>query len=129
MYIFYCKNLKSVFYQGKTEQIKIDSEALYECNHEAQIICSDTLLIEKKKRVTNLKIDRLIIIHNAIKKGSFPCTADLRNLCACKLGIKELGSATISRDIDFLRTLFNAPIEYNAYEKGYYYEREFEIKF
>lgn len=126
---FYCKNLKLVFFRGKSSQIKIESEALDECNSEAKIICSDTKLDEKKFRVTNLKIERLIIIHKAIKNGTFPNTNELRDLCRSCLGFEKLSTATISRDIEFLRTRFNAPIEYDSFENGYYYKKDFEFKF
>jgi predicted DNA-binding transcriptional regulator YafY len=116
-------------YRGKSSQIKIESEALDECNSEAKIICSDTEIDEKKYRVTNLKIERLIIIHKAIKKGTFPNTNELRDLCRSCLGFEKLSTATISRDIEFLRTRFNAPIEYDAFENGYYYKKDFDFKF
>ena len=45
--------------------------------------------------------------------------------------VNETGAstATISRDIEFLRTRFNAPIEYDAFENGYYYKKDFDFKF
>nr|WP_252722927.1 HTH domain-containing protein [Treponema pedis] len=39
----------------------------------------------------------------------------------------ECSVPTISRDIEFLRDRFNAPIEYSALKKGYRYTREYDI--
>jgi predicted DNA-binding transcriptional regulator YafY len=36
----------------------------------------------------------------------------------------EVGTATISRDIELMRDRLHAPIAYDSYKKGYYYEEE-----
>ena len=39
----------------------------------------------------------------------------------------EVGIATISRDIEFLKNRFDAPIEYDAKKRGYFYAEDFEM--
>ena len=76
-----------------------------------------------------MKIERIRIIHNEIKKGNFPSTNKLRDKCRREFRSETLSTATISRDVEYLRDRFNAPIEYDSFRKGYYYSHEFELKF
>ncbi len=62
--------------------------------------------------LTKKKIERLIKINNAIKSGLYPNTNQLQKLIKEETGYK-VGIATISRDLDTLRTYFRAPIEYD----------------
>ena len=66
------------------------------------------------------KIERLIKIYNAIKSGLYPNTNQLQKLIGEETGFK-VGIATISRDIDTLRTYFKAPLEYDRAKNGYYF--------
>ena len=71
----------------------------------------------------------LPIIHNEIKKGTYPSTKKLRDKCRKEFNCEKLSTATLSRDIAFLRDRFRAPIEYEPSIKGYFYSTDFELKF
>ena len=66
-------------------------------------------------------LERLIIIHNAIKSGLYPNNQQLQRLYCEQTGYSKVGEATINRDIDTLRTYFNAPLEFDRTKGGYYY--------
>ena len=77
---------------------------------------------EKRHTYTHLMLERLINIHKEIRDGHYPNTTEL----ARKFNDGK-GTATISRDIEFLRDRFYAPIEYDYSRKGYYYTENFEM--
>jgi len=57
---------------------------------------------------------RLFVIDQAIRAGNYPNTDKLA-------AIAEVNSRTIQRDIEYMRDMFNAPIEYSPSHRGYYY--------
>jgi predicted DNA-binding transcriptional regulator YafY len=57
---------------------------------------------------------RLFVIDEAIRTGKYPNTEKLA-------AIAEVNSRTIQRDIEYMRDMFNAPIEYSPSHRGYYY--------
>ena len=124
-----CKNLKSVKYKGMEKNINYSNEAFVECDGispiETKIICKDTKA--KKKRQTNLMLERIIIIHNAVKAGGYPTLEDLRLLCMRRLGLKTLGTSSVIRNMDFLRDRFDAPLKYDYSRRGYFYDGNFEL--
>jgi len=66
-------------------------------------------------------LPRIYRIDEEIASGSFPNSEDLARMC-------ETSISTISRDIDFMRDQLYAPIEYDPYERGYYYtEKTFRL--
>ena len=74
------------------------------------------------ERTLNKKmLERLIIIHNAIKAGMYPDVPRLQKLYCEQTGYSKVGEATIYRDIDMLRTYFHAPLEFDREKDGYYY--------
>lgn len=74
------------------------------------------------ERTLNKKmLERLIIIHNAIKAGMYPDVPSLQKLYCEQTGYSKVGEATIYRDIDLLRTYFHAPLEFDREKGGYYY--------
>ena len=74
------------------------------------------------ERTLNKKmLERLIIIHNAIKAGMYPDVTRLQKLYCEQTGYSKVGEATIYRDIDMLRTYFHAPLEFDRDNGGYYY--------
>lgn len=77
---------------------------------------------QKRHIVTHLMLERLVGIHKRIKSGTFPNTKQLANEFNEGKGI-----ATISRDIEFLRDRFGAPIVYDSARKGYYYTEDFDM--
>ncbi|MBB5224913.1 helix-turn-helix transcriptional regulator [Treponema ruminis] len=75
----------------------------------------------KKRRIDNhLMLERLSKIHTKIKSGCYPNTHQLAY-------DNEVSVPTISRDIEFLRDRFEAPIEYDAAHRGYYYSKNFDM--
>lgn len=77
---------------------------------------------QEASRTLNKKmLERIIIIHNAIKSGIYPNNEQLRRLYCEQTGYSNVGEATINRDIDMLRTYFRAPLEYDRSKGGYYY--------
>jgi len=87
---------------------------------------------EKQKQATrqiNKKmIERLLIIHNAINAGLYPDNKKLRSLYLETTGYSNVGEATINRDLNTLRTTFNAPLEYDRQKGGYYYFEKCDLK-
>lgn len=66
------------------------------------------------------QFERLQNIHQKIAEKFFPSTKQLAIW-------NEVSEATISRDIELLKVKYNAPIEYSALERGYYYSADFEL--
>jgi predicted DNA-binding transcriptional regulator YafY len=75
---------------------------------------------EKRHIDNHLMLERLSKIHAKIKSGCYPNTQQLAF-------DNEVSVPTISRDIEFLRDRFGAPICYDATQRGYYYEDDFEM--
>ena len=78
------------------------------------------------KKVTTRKLnkkmlERIIIIHNAIKSGICPDNRKLQSIYCEQTGYENVGKATISRDIDTLRTYFQAPLMFDKKRGGYCY--------
>lgn len=75
-----------------------------------------------KVRQEKVVLRRIRAIDKEIRSGSFPNTNDL----AKKL---EVGIRTISRDIEEMKLFYNAPIEFDRTNNGYYYtEPSYYIK-
>ena len=76
--------------------------------------------MKKRQTLTRPMLERIVLIHEKINAGGYPSTSKLAKYI-------EVGTATISRDIDFLRDRFYAPIAYDTARRGYYYEKPFEL--
>ena len=77
--------------------------------------------MKKKKSIPKTALARIYFIDREIASGKYPNTRTLAEA-------HEIGTATISRDIDFMRDRMNAPIEYDYTHKGYYYtEKAFRL--
>ena len=64
---------------------------------------------------------RLLFIDRRIHEKSYP---NCRSLAA----EYEVSVKTIQRDIDYMRIELNAPLEYSARERGFYYtEEQFQL--
>jgi predicted DNA-binding transcriptional regulator YafY len=69
-----------------------------------------------------VRTNRLLMIDSLIREGKRPNTGQL----AAKL---EVTARTIQRDIEYMRDMFGAPIEYDQTNRGFYYsEPNFFIK-
>ena len=76
---------------------------------------------EQKRHIdSHLMLERLTKIHSKIKSGCYPNSQQLAY-------DNEVSLPTISRDIEFLRDRFGAPIEYDAAKRGYYYKKDFDM--
>lgn len=130
-----CMELKSVVYEGNSADIAVADGAFVNCGEMSisgsKILCKDTL--EKKKKTTHLMMERIILVHNLIKSGCYPNTERIRQFVNRKFNLlnenEQFSTSTISRDLDFLRTRFGAPLEYDRVRNGYYYTAEFELTF
>jgi predicted DNA-binding transcriptional regulator YafY len=68
-----------------------------------------------------LKLERFIWFHGRVRDGRYPNAKDLA-------GHFEISSRTSQRDVEFMRERLNAPLEYDAVKKGYYYtDRAYEL--
>jgi predicted DNA-binding transcriptional regulator YafY len=69
-----------------------------------------------------VRINRVLMIDEAIRTGVFPSVSNLASKA-------EVTKRTIERDIEYLRDMYEAPIEYDRQKHGYYYsEPNFFIK-
>lgn len=67
------------------------------------------------------QIHRLVRIHSLIKAGFYPNVEGL-------VEVLEVGRRTVLRDLEYLRDVCRAPLEYDYKRKGYYYqEQSFEL--
>ena len=74
------------------------------------------------KRNNKVQRYRLLQIDEEIRSGKFPNATSLSKKI-------EVSSRTIQRDIEYMRDMYKAPIEFDAYKNGYYYtEENFYIK-
>jgi len=74
-----------------------------------------------RKNIPKTALPRIYFIDREIAAGKYPNTRTLAK-------DYETGTATISRDIEFMRDRMNAPIKYDYTRKGYYYtEKTFRL--
>jgi hypothetical protein len=71
---------------------------------------------DKRAPLPKTALPRIYFIDREIASGKFPSTAVLAKNY-------ETSISTISRDIAFMKDMLNAPIEYDALRRGYYYLR------
>lgn len=61
------------------------------------------------------QLSRIFFIHEQLKAGGYPSSQKLAQLW------EGVSSKTVRRDIEYLRDMMNAPIDYDASRRGYYY--------
>jgi predicted DNA-binding transcriptional regulator YafY len=77
--------------------------------------------MDKRKNLPRSALARIYFIDRQIAGGTYPNKRSLASEY-------ESGTATIARDIEFMRDRLNAPIEYSALNRGYYYtEKTFRL--
>ena len=74
----------------------------------------------KRHADNHLMLERLMNIHAKIKSGCYPSAKQL----AFEL---EVSLSTINRDIEFLKDRFNAPIVYDAKQRGIFYSEDYDM--
>ena len=68
---------------------------------------------------TYLMLERLMVIQNVIQQGHFPTLVQIQQSIENCLGT-FVSISTINRDLTFLKTRADCPIEYRKQERGYY---------
>jgi len=69
-----------------------------------------------------VRTNRILLIDELIRSGSYPNAVSMSKKM-------EVSDRTIQRDIEYLRLFYNAPLEYDALRRGYFYtEPNFFIK-
>lgn len=77
--------------------------------------------METRKSLPKTALARLYFIDRQIASGVYPD-------CKALASEYEVGTATIYRDIEYMRDMLNAPIEYCAKNRGWYYaEKAFRL--
>ena len=71
-----------------------------------------------------MALERLYIIDQQIALGGYPNTNELAKTVIEQLRLDGLSISTISRDIEFMKWQLDAPIEYDAFNRGYYYSQK-----
>ncbi|GHV02374.1 hypothetical protein FACS189485_02620 [Spirochaetia bacterium] len=73
--------------------------------------------METRKSIPRATLARIYSIERQIASGKYPNVNDLAKKYEC-------GTATIYRDIGYMRNMLNAPIEYDAKERGWYFSEK-----
>jgi len=73
--------------------------------------------MKNKNKVSKVPLARIYFIDKEIAAGKFPNNPKLAKKYEC-------GTATISRDIEYMKSMMDAPIEYDYKRKGYYYTQK-----
>jgi len=76
--------------------------------------------MKQRTVMTHLMLERITFIHKKIASGCYPCVKDLAYST-------EVSIATINRDIAFMKDRMDAPIKYDASQRGFYYSEEFDM--
>jgi predicted DNA-binding transcriptional regulator YafY len=77
--------------------------------------------METRKHLPRAVLARIYYIDREIATGKYPNVNELAKEY-------EVGTATIYRDIEYMRDMLNAPIEYSAKNRGWYYtEKAFRL--
>ena len=79
--------------------------------------CAILYSMKDRKNMPKTALPRIYFIDREIAAGKYPNTATLAKTY-------ETGTATISRDIEFMKVMLNAPIEYDPKKRGYYYTQK-----
>ncbi|OHD07056.1 MAG: hypothetical protein A2Y41_07125 [Spirochaetes bacterium GWB1_36_13] len=72
---------------------------------------------------TKNQLRRWLYIDKRIRSGDYPNTTHFIKGFLEEEG-EEISIRTIMRDLEFLKTEFNAPIEYDPYQLGYFYSKK-----
>jgi predicted DNA-binding transcriptional regulator YafY len=73
--------------------------------------------METRKRIPRATLARIYSIERQIASGRYPNVNDFAKEYGC-------GTATIYRDIEYMRDRLNAPIEYDARRRGWYFSEK-----
>ena len=73
--------------------------------------------METRKTLPRAVLARIYFIDRQIASGKYPNNKSMAKEY-------EVGTATIYRDVEYMKDFLNAPIEYSAKYRGYYYEEK-----
>jgi predicted DNA-binding transcriptional regulator YafY len=73
--------------------------------------------METRKHIPRATLARIYSIERQIASGNYPNVNDLAQKYEC-------GTATIYRDIEYMRNMLNAPIDYDAKQRGWYFSEK-----
>jgi predicted DNA-binding transcriptional regulator YafY len=75
--------------------------------------------MKTEKHIPRATVRRIYAIERQIASGRYPNVNDLAKDHDC-----ECGTATIYRDIEYMRDMLNAPIVYDAKQRGWYFSEK-----
>ena len=122
-----CQYLTDVIFEGNSNAIEFGDNPFLDCrnfNNDAYENIPDDC---KDSKLSNMKLERLVFIHHCFQQGRYMNKNQLQAELMRHFGLAKLGISTITRDLEFLRDRFDAPIEYDFFHKGYHYTEEFEL--
>ncbi|MGB4852677.1 MAG: WYL domain-containing protein [Ignavibacteria bacterium] len=73
------------------------------------------------KKISLHVFDRLVKIDSCIGKGRYVKSSDLSRKC-------NVSERTIYRDLEILKNVYNAPLEYDFKMKSFHYTKKFQLK-
>ena len=114
-----CAELKEIVFESRKTDIEVSPYAFKNCPY-VKVLFLDSEIQKTKNRSAYLQ--RLRDIHEKIKSahpGHFPNANEILDFVTDDIGSISLSS--IRRDIETLKNEFNAPIDYDYFEKGYHY--------
>lgn len=127
----HCYSLSEVVYEGDESEIEFDDMSFCHCpffpNELERELDNADDAINQNSKTSNMKLERLVFIHHCYQQGRYMNKNQLQAELMRHFGLAKLGISTITRDLEFLRDRFDAPIEYDFYHKGYHYTEEFEL--
>lgn len=83
-------------------------------NYISQNVCYNSIMANKNNRDEKIRNQRLFQLVEFIRNGNYPNVPMMKKEY-------EVSRSTIMRDLEFLKSRYNAPIEYSVEHKGYYF--------
>ena len=74
-----------------------------------------------RRKGTYLMIERIHLSEEILKDSCYPNANTIQKKLREELGL-EYSIPTIWRDIQFIKNRLNCPVEYDAHQKGYFWE-------
>jgi predicted DNA-binding transcriptional regulator YafY len=108
-------------YNKKEDRLRryLSYQAVYTTAHKGIKAKRNKMAVDLEQKV---RTNRLLLIDKAIRAEKYPNANTLAALA-------EVNPRTIQRDIEYMRDMYKAPLEYDASRRGYYYtESNFYLK-
>ena len=78
-------------------------------------------------KTTHNQNERYKIIDSLISSGKYPSFSTILGILREKLSDKKLSEASIRRDLRYMKSVLEAPIEFSKEKGGYYYSVPFNL--